>query len=180
MPTPSHEDLTAARAREDWAALWNAALQPAKRIIDRMRILGELYNVDWQELEQEGYLKAGLAIKNWDPAQATLGTYIAHVVRNHLRTYTVRNSIKSAPVDRDVDVEQIAFEKPTLDLDADHAARLLTRLTPAEERLVRRVYGIDQDCVTVEQIAVELDIASRTVKRMLAICIDKMRAAATA
>jgi len=85
-------NLNEAREREDWETLWRAA-EPIVAYV--VRSLGPKPEYV-QDLQQEGMLRAGIAVRTWDPAKGTFQTYISRSVHGTLLTYL--NGLQNAGI----------------------------------------------------------------------------------
>lgn len=88
MKQATHEELVAAKDREDWDFLWRAAIPLVKFTIKKMMRHGEVEpHGSTEDVLQEGMLTAGAAIRSWSTYDAAFSTWISVKVRGALINY---------------------------------------------------------------------------------------------
>jgi DNA-directed RNA polymerase specialized sigma24 family protein len=180
MQKLTHSQLAEAHDRQDWTALWTAAVPVVNQIVGGMYRLGDLGNVDREELEQEGALLAGALIRSWNPLLGTFRTWLAVGVRRHLFKIVNRNGAQEAATDKSVDVEQLPADgtESTEETDKAHILALLDRLPAHQAAFMRKLYGLGCEAMSAEEYAVAHDVFSYEVYRARDILLAKMREAA--
>lgn len=176
MQKLTHEQLAAARAKQDWTTLWQIAEPLVKFTIKRMRERGEAYECDWEELLQEGMLAAGEAMRRWDSSAGTFGAFTVSWTRGRLLDYL--NSQPRVNDTSPVATETLACDSPLPEFLADEQSvlRLLDRLESYERLVVAHIYGLNGTTqYSVEQFASAQAVSVRTVQRTLEGAIAKMR-----
>lgn len=77
MTKLTHAELAAAHERRDWPVLWEHAIPIVRMVVRRLfRNSAE----DREDLEQEGMVITGTALRSWRPFECTLSTYVANQV----------------------------------------------------------------------------------------------------
>lgn len=82
----THEELAAAQERKDWALLWQHAMPLVKLAVRRSKHRGA---EEKEELEQQGMLIAGEAIRAWPPLECAFSTFIVRRVSGDLANYLI-------------------------------------------------------------------------------------------
>lgn len=78
----SHTDLAAAHGRQQWAVLWQHAIPLVKLTVGRMARGNKQAAPDvYEDMVQEGYVVAGVALREWDPFECAFSTHIMNSVR---------------------------------------------------------------------------------------------------
>jgi RNA polymerase sigma factor (sigma-70 family) len=163
----SHEDLRAARDRQDWNTLWLQSIPLVKFSIKKMMSEGEV-DPFWarEDLLQEGMLAAGLAVRSWDTIEGAFSSWVTLKVRGHLLDHLNRNATNGmGGKDADVTVASLheiahrteesettrqdelaydveVFAPPETAAEAAALRRLMVRLTSAEADVVARTFGL--------------------------------------
>lgn len=86
MKKLTHAELAAAQERGDWDLLWAQAL-PLVRLAIRRSKLRDAEDAD--DLEQQGTLIAGEAIRSWKPLECAFSSHVVRRVQGDLANYTI-------------------------------------------------------------------------------------------
>lgn len=82
----NNDELAQAHDRQDWHALWLAARPLVKFTFRRMIQRGEVDPARWSDpdINQEGLLAAGLAVRSWDTLEGSFSTWVCAQIRGAL------------------------------------------------------------------------------------------------
>jgi hypothetical protein len=77
----THSQLAAAQDRGDWTLLWRQVESTVKLVVARMARNNAIRAADVEDMQQEGMLIAGEAVKTWRPFDCALPTHVGNQVR---------------------------------------------------------------------------------------------------
>jgi RNA polymerase sigma factor (sigma-70 family) len=79
MDRLTHQELAAAKERKDWTLLWQQAMPSVKWVVRKLKQNG--VEDPHGDVEQEGMLIAGEAMRTWRPIECAFSTHISNTVR---------------------------------------------------------------------------------------------------
>jgi hypothetical protein len=86
----THSQLAAAQDRGDWTLLWRQVESTVKLVVGRMARNNAIRAEDVEDMQQEGMLIAGEAVKTWRPFECALPTHVGNQVRWRLIEFSGR------------------------------------------------------------------------------------------
>ena len=163
------------RDRAAFAALFR---QFAPRILQYCRKLGADSGAA-EELVQDVMLTVWLKADSYDPAQASVGTWIFTIARNR-RIDRLRKEMRPAPDMDDPALTPLSQATPEETAQLVQSSRQLHgaigTLSPNQSEVLRRSYFLEQ---THEEIAEETDVPLGTVKTRLRLALGHLKRSMT-